>query len=149
MQGKRFYLESLGADPFLRASADSVEKARTLFKPVEATKKTVNVMERKRQEECAEAQNLVNSTLNEHRKVNEENIALKQKLSEANRKTEEFEKILRCSVCLVARVSVVFMPCQHVCCCKPCWKTWSERYGSCAPCSMCRKDTLWAIDLLL
>lgn len=102
-----------------------------------------------RQEECAEAQNLVNSTLNEHRKVNEENIALKQKLSEANRKTEEFEKILRCSVCLVARVSVVFMPCQHVCCCKPCWKTWSERYGSCAPCPMCRKDTLWAIDLLL
>jgi hypothetical protein len=56
---------------------------------------------------------------------------------------------LRCSVCLVARVSVVFMPCQHVCCCKPCWKTWSERYGSCAPCPMCRKDTLWAIDLLL
>ena len=54
MQGKRFYLESLGADPFLRASADSVEKARTLFKPVEATKKTVNVMERKRDKKNAQ-----------------------------------------------------------------------------------------------
>ena len=72
-------------------------------------------------EEHAEAQNSINSALNQAEQVIEENIALKQKLSEANRKTEDFQKIFRCSVCLAARVSVVLMPCQHACCCKTCW----------------------------
>lgn len=74
-------------------------------------------------EEHAEAQNSINSALNQAEQVIEEHIALKQKLSEANRKREDFQKIFRCSVCLAARVSVVLMPCQHACCCMTCWRT--------------------------
>lgn len=153
MAGKYFMIEPrLSEDPLFKTAVDSVEEAHRLFKPVDPrafltdaarARKEAEVVQRERREEREHAQHLVN--LNSA--LTRENKALQQGLSDANRRADELEHSVQCAVCQVQKVSVAFMPCGHACCCKACWKTWSEQHSSFAPCPLCRKQTVASMEM--
>lgn len=91
-------------------------------------KKDLEVVQRERLDERQHMEDLLDSTLNRAKTLEEEVNALKQGLSDATRRADELEISCRCSICLYEKVGVIFMPCQHACCCMICWKTWSNKY---------------------
>ena len=154
-----FYLEPVESDdPCFRVSVNSLEEARRLFRPISGKvflvetlrkSKLLSLIEREKFVERQEVQELLNSTLTRAQSIDEENNALKQALAQAIEKTRELEVLFRCSICLNATVSVVFMPCQHACSCSTCWRTWSDKYGSFAPCPLCRQETAASMEIRL
>ena len=162
MDGKQFFLVAVhNESPYFRASFESLGEARRHFQPVAGktffeqacqSQNTLRLLERERQEEREQAENLhtlLDSALNRAQTLEEEIAVLKQGLYQANRRAQESEISCRCSICLSGKISVVCMPCQHACCCMPCWKRWSKAHGSFAPCPLCRKETVASMEMRL
>ena len=159
MDGAPFYLQALAFDPSKKESAfefkrviNSVEEARQLFKPVSEDAPPAAVKERrkvwgkqltetikKNNEEIQHLHGLVYANLNDTEKMQSMTSELQKVLDDAKQAVREFEFSLSCCICKSSKVSMAFMPCQHACCCKQCWREYLYKTLDNPPlCPLCR-----------
>ena len=170
MDGARFYLYPLSLDPsknedprHFKRVINSLEEGRQLFRAVSEDALPPFVKKRKtdrqsikslqgqvqrQEQQIDQLRGLVDSTSNEHEKLQSTATHLQKMLDATIAAAQEVEVSLKCCICQSSKVSVTFLPCQHVCCCRQCWGNLVQSTGS-ATCPLCQKPTLGQMGIYL
>ena len=165
-----FYLYPLSLDPsknenprHFKKVINSVEEGRKLFEavsedagpPVVKTRKphfqtaiSLQGKVQRQKQQIDQLRGAVDSTLNDHEKLQSTTRHLQKMLDATKMRAQEFEVSVQCCICQSSKVSVAFLPCQHACCCRQCWSDLMKSNGS-ATCPLCHKPTLGHMGIYL